>query len=504
MSAPHYVIDVTGGLAPPKNGADRQATADIASAPEPLIKPPSTGEPWPLDALGDTLADAAKTIRDTVQCPDGLAGPSVLTAATLAVQGHFDMQHPVGHAAPCSTTLITLGESGERKSTVDKLALQAFLDAADEREKAYRQEYAEHSALLEARDAVRSRIKAKRKNDARTSRDIADELASLGGDPFPPIPPGRIVTDPNFEGLVKWMATAHGSVAWISNEAGQSIGGTAFADENRLKFGAGLSIMWDGQPIERVRAGDGHHRLLGRRFTCHLMMQGEIAGPFLSDPILRAQGWLSRALICEPTSRIGSRPWREPKDIRAALASYRAKLRHFIDLPPPLADEDGPPNVLKPRPVPWTPEAKTNWIQFHDELEIALRVDGEMADHRGFGAKCAENAGRIATVLAAFGGAEAVAASHMSQAVVIVGHYIDETLRHREAAAVHLDIAIAEKVRVWLMRWPNETVSARDIMRLGPNPARDQKVAKRSAAILRECGWLDGAENGPWKIRGRA
>ena len=488
----------------PLNGAAPKPAVDIASAPEPLIERPAEGEPWPLDALGDTLADAAKTIRDTAQCPDGLAGPSVLTAATLAVQGHVDMQHPVGHAAPCSTTLVTLGESGERKSTVDKMAMDAFFEAAAEGEKAYRKEYAEHRALLEARDAVRSRIKQKQKVDTRTSCDIADELASLGADPFPPIPPKRIVTDPNFEGLIKWMGTAHGSVAWISNEAGQSIGGTAFADENRLKFGAGLSIMWDGQPTERVRAGDGHHSLLGRRVTCHLMLQGEIARPFLADPLLRAQGWLSRALICEPASRIGSRPWREPKNIKTALASYRSKLRRFIDLPPPLADDEGPPNVLKPRPVPWTPEAKANWIQFHDEIEAALGAGGVMADHRGFGAKCAENAGRIATVLAAFADKRVVDAGDMANAIVIVGHYVDETLRHRAAAVVHVDFAVAEKVRIWLTQWPNPTVTVRDIMRLGPNPAREQKAARRSVGILREYGWLAGSEAGPWEIRGRA
>jgi hypothetical protein len=299
------------------------------------------------------------------------------------------------------------------------------------------------------------------------------------------------------------MATAHGSVAWISNEAGASVGGTAFADENRLKFGAGLSWLWDGQPIERVRAGDGHHTLLGRRFTCHLMLQNEIARPFLADPILRAQGWLSRALICEPSSKIGHRPWREPVNIKAALAPYTARLLDLINRDCPVAEKDGPRNVLKPVPLLWSAEARALWIDFHDEVEGQLRVDGALADHRGFGAKCAENAGRIATVLAAFSGAKTVAASHMSQGIVIVGHYVHETLRHREAAAVSAEIILADKVRAWLMRWPSPTVSIRDIQRLGPNPARDQKAAKRSAAILREYGWLTGPENGPWEIRGR-
>jgi hypothetical protein len=483
--------------------ADRPAD-DIAKEPEPLIPPVHAEEPWPLDALGDVLADAAKTICGAVQCPEGLAGPSVLTAAATAVQGHHDMMHPLGHAAPCSLALLTLGDSGARKSTADKIALEAYHEAAKDREKEYRQQYVDFRALQEAREAKKSHIKSHRKDqDARTAEDIAAALASLGPDPFPPLPPSRIVTDPNFEGMIKWMGGAHGSVAWLNNEAGASVGGTAFADENRLKFGAGLSRLWDGQPDERVRAGDGHHRLLGRRFTCHLMMQGEIARPFLADPRLRAQGWLSRALICEPPSLIGYRPFREPPDLRSALAQYRAKLRALIEKPCPVADKDGPPNVLAPVPILWDPAARSLWISFHDEIEISLRFDGEMAEHRGFGAKCAENVGRIATVLAAFAGAKTVAVSHMSQAITIVGYYVDETLRHREVAAVSEDIALAEKVRGWLMRWPRATLSVRDIVRLGPNPVRDSKIAKRCAAILREYGWLVGPVNGPWEIRGR-
>lgn len=488
----------------PKHGETGQDVEDIATSPEPLIAPASPGEPWPLDALGDVLADAAKTIRDAVQCPDGLAGPSVLTAATLAVQGHYDTLHPLGHPVPCSLTLVTLGDSGERKSTADKMALQAFYAAAADGEKTYRGEYVEWRAIMDGRDAKRSHIKSKKENDSRSAEDIAAALASLGPDPYPPLPPTRIVTDPNFEGMIKWMATAHGSVAWISNEAGASVGGTAFADENRLKFGAGLSLLWDGQPIERVRAGDGHHTLLGRRFNSHLMLQGDIARPFLSDPVLRAQGWLSRALICEPVSKIGFRPWREPGSVKAALAPYNARLRVLIDKKSPVADKDGPPNVLEPVPIPWDGEARTLWIDFHDVVEASLRFDGMLAEHRGFGAKVAENAARIATVLAAFSGAKAVAASHMSQAIVIADHYVDETLRHREAGSVAADITLADKLRVWLMRWPNPTVCVRDIQRLGPNPVRDLKVAKRCAAILREYGWLVGPERGPWEIRGRA
>ena len=60
-------------------------------APEPLRRPLPPAEPYPLDALGDVLGDAAKAIHAVVQAPAGLCGQSVLSAASLAAQPHADV-----------------------------------------------------------------------------------------------------------------------------------------------------------------------------------------------------------------------------------------------------------------------------------------------------------------------------------------------------------------------------------------------------------------------------
>src|SRR5215469_18331721 len=50
-------------------------------------------------------------------------GQSVLGTATLAVQGHADVELPTGQTRPVSSFLITIAESGERKSGCDTEAL---------------------------------------------------------------------------------------------------------------------------------------------------------------------------------------------------------------------------------------------------------------------------------------------------------------------------------------------------------------------------------------------
>ena len=96
--------------------------ADVVDAPEPLRRALPPPEPYPLDALGTILAPMARKLREVVQAPDAICGQSVLGAGTLAVQGHADVTND-GRSHPLSEYLLTVGESGERKSAVDRCAL---------------------------------------------------------------------------------------------------------------------------------------------------------------------------------------------------------------------------------------------------------------------------------------------------------------------------------------------------------------------------------------------
>jgi Protein of unknown function (DUF3987) len=72
------------------------------------------------------------------------------------------------------------------------------------------------------------------------------------------------------------------------------------SDDNKLRTAAGLSELWDGEPIKRVRAGDGTLVLPGRRVAMHLMAQPDVAAIMLSDRMLLSQGFLSRCLVTAP------------------------------------------------------------------------------------------------------------------------------------------------------------------------------------------------------------
>ncbi len=92
---------------------------------------------------------------------------------------------------------------------------------------------------------------------------------------MPPLEPLLLCEEPTYEGLVKLLAAGQPSVGLFSDEGGRFIGGHGMNPDNLLKTAAGMSGLWDGKPVDRVRGGDGATKLYGRRVSCHLMVQPE-------------------------------------------------------------------------------------------------------------------------------------------------------------------------------------------------------------------------------------
>ena len=89
---------------------------------EAKLEPP---QPFPMDALPAVLGDYGRVIQRCTQAPDAIVGNSMLAAASLAVQPYANVMLPYGASVPASLYLVTVAESGERKSAVDRLALHA-------------------------------------------------------------------------------------------------------------------------------------------------------------------------------------------------------------------------------------------------------------------------------------------------------------------------------------------------------------------------------------------
>src|SRR5204862_6725243 len=149
------------------------------------------------------------------------------------------------------------------------------------------------------------------------------QLDVLGKGPTAPLEPMVTCPEPTFEGLVALFQTGRPSLGLFSSEGGQFLGGFALSDEHWLKTCAALSDLWDGQPIRRVRRGDGAAILAGRRLALHLLAQPTVATRLLANAEIAGQGLLARLLVAAPPPLAGTRQGRiDTPDDRAAIEAF--------------------------------------------------------------------------------------------------------------------------------------------------------------------------------------
>jgi hypothetical protein len=480
--------------------------------PRPLIRELPPADAFPVDALGDVLGAATRAINERVQAPMAICGQSTLGAATLAAQAHADVELPTGQVKPISNFFVSVAATGERKTATDSEALWPFRKRETVLRENYDRALPEYENAKIAWEKARDHAVKKAKGDCAA---IKSALDCQGLPPMAPLTPMLTCPEPTYEGLCKHLVTGQPSIGIFSAEGGQFIGGHGMTPETILRTATGLSSLWDGETIKRVRAADGTAILPGRRVALHLMAQPDIAAMMLSDPLLLSQGLLSRCLVTAPESNAGTRFWREPSSgSDPAIRKYGGRILDMLEKPLPLAS--GKSNELSPRVLQLAPDARKIWIGLADNIERQIGADGALAPVRGLANKLPEHAARLAAVLALVSDVETteISPDHMAAGVALAQHYAAEALRMFEGNRISPDLLLAQKLSGWLNGcWNEKQISLPDIYQNGPNAIREKATATKLVKILEDHGWLHRIEGGAvvagchrrdaWRIIGR-
>jgi Protein of unknown function (DUF3987) len=458
--------------------------------PRPLMREMPPSDPFPVEALGTTLANAAIGIQDRTQAPVAICGQSVLAAATLVTQGYADVKLPTGQVRPLSNYFATVGVTGERKSAVDMEATWPVR----KREARLREQYGPARLNYEnAKDAWDKARKVAMDSAKGDQAKIKAALDKLGPPPDEPLLPRLTCGEPTIEGLVKVFAKGWPSLGIFSDEGGMFIGGHGMAPDAKLRTASTLSRLWDGSPIDRVRSGDGAAILPGRRLAMHLMVQPNVAALFLADGLLAEQGLLSRVLASSPESTIGARCWHEASaDSDMSIKTYGRRLLDILEMPLPLAECKR--NELAPREISLSTDARASWIAFHDHIEVQMGEGKPLWPVRGLANKLPEIVGRLAGVLALVDHIETtmeISVAEIERGIALAEHYAAEALRLFAASQVDAELTKARELLRWLiMEWEGDVVGLPEIYQRGPNFVRDLKTARALVSLLENHGHL--------------
>ena len=486
-----------------KQGKDSLADAlrpPRLAGPDPLRREPPAPEPYPLDALGPILAPAVATLARIIQAPPAMIAQSLLAAAAYCVQPHGNVIID-GRVMPLALYCISIGASGERKSAIDSQALKPIVEKQRELVEAYKLDAKLHKTDLRDFEKVEKDLSKDKVVDLAAIRKTRDEkiaaIKAIGDQPEPPLFPNLLISEPTAEGMFKLFSGGQPSLGLFSDEGGLLIGGHAMQKETRLRTIATLSKLWDGRPLDRVRAGDGASVLYDRRLSLHLMMQPLVASELFTDPIYTDQGFLARVLCAWPESTAGNRryvhadPTTDP-----AMQRYWSTLATLLNRVYPLRPETR--NELQPRCIPLSAKAKAVWVAYADTIESQLAVGQPLETVRGFASKSAEHAARIAGVLALIQDVNApeIGAVEVESAIALMDYYLTEVLRLQAAGIADPDLQLAEKLRAWCSG--RSTIHLREIYQFGPSGIRDAETVRKMVNILVKHGWLvklpDGLE----------
>jgi hypothetical protein len=484
------------------------SAAQAEPEPEPLRRSIGPAEPYPIDALGPILSKAVSRIQDVVQAPAAICGQSILAAASLAAQAHADVLID-GRCEPISLFAMTVAESGERKSAVDRLALRAH--------KVYEREQIEQQAIdhqaYELALAVHEAAVKQASKGKKSAGAISEALEDLGPPPTAPLNQIFLVPTPTLEGIHKLYATGKPSLGLFHDDAGEFLGGHSMNADNRMKSAAGLSRLWDSGEFDRIRAGDGASKYFGRRLAMHLMIQPVVAEAVLSDDVLTGQGLLARTLLAWPASNIGNRSYVEQDlthdlDLLEYWRAVSALLTHEPALRP------GSRNELEPRTLTLTPEAKRVWIAVHDAIEADQGDAGAFSSVRAWASKAPAQTLRIAAVITLIGSPDAgvIEAEAIDRAAELTLYHLREAVRIVGTASVPADIRAADSLLEWCHRERITSLHSSAAIQLGPRRIRTSASFNTAIVHLEKAGWAMPIEGGckvdgkhrrrAWTIRG--
>ena len=474
---------------------DGEAGPDGWPDPLPIVQH-ETSTPYPLEALPPIIGSAVQEIVQFVQCPVALAASSVLSIVSTAGQALADVQRDEGLEGPISLFFETVGDSGERKTTVDNLSARALrqwdLEAAAANKPVMDQYEMDLAAWQAERDGLLLAIKDAKKRGEDTS-ELKEQLQALAATkPDRPKQPRLQLEDTTAEATAEVLVQQWPTGGLLSNEGGAVLGGHSMRKETVMANLALLNVLWDGGTRRQDRKTAGSYTVRGVRLTLGIAIQEATARAFLDGPgaLARGIGFLARFLFAWPESTQGTRLYREPPSSWPNLNRFHERVRELLDRPLPMADD----GTLDPLLLKLAPEAKSAWIDFYNEVEVELRPGREMAETRDVASKAADNVARMAALFHLFEGdtGHHIGVEHINRASAIVTWHLYEARRFLGEIAVPVEVRHAEQLEAWLVQQCNANganrVDRSFILTSGPNPTRRKAPLDAALKELFEAG----------------
>lgn len=470
--------------------------------PEPAeLTASSDSAAYPLDAIPSVVRGAINEVVREVMCPTPLAVSCALGAMALACQGQYDVQRKPGLKGPTSLFLLTIAESGERKSECERLLMERIRTYEDGQKQLAESHVKAHRAEQEAWEAVKAGLLENIKRGAKACKDtspIAEQLRIHAQEEPPPLLiPGLFLEEPTTQALVYSLGNKWPTTGIFSDEAGVVFGGYAMKADNAMNTFASWNKLWSGSSLSNERRGESY-AARNCRLSMHLLTQESTFREFIAKNrgLVRGTGLMARYLVSWPDSTMGTR-FLDPATVgdtppKPNLEKFNLRILDILERPLPCAEAGG----LNPQTIPLSGSAMAVWCDFFNQIEKELAKGGELASVKDVASKTAENAARIAALFyvmtTPFGGVLEIDADSMGAGCMLAGWHLTESQRFLAGADMPKERNTAIILDEWLIRRclkeGEQEVPRSTILQYGPNPLRSKVALDKSLSELKDMG----------------
>lgn len=474
---------------------DAKAPAEQWPDPQPLIVKVAP-EPYPLDALPETIQASVKEVQGFTKAPMPLVASAALGAVSIATQAHVDVKRAERLSGPSSLSFLCIADSGERKTTCDGFFMSAIREYEQKQAEDAKPELKRRAAKIAAWTAERDGILLAIKEASRKRKEtkaLRESLAELEHDkPEPLRVPKLLRMDDTPESLAWVLAKEWPSAGVASSDAGIVFGSHGMGKDSIMRNLSQLNILWDGGALSIGRRTKESFDVRGARLTMALQVQEATLRAFFdkSDGLPRGIGFLARFLVAWPESTQGFRPFTEAPEGWPALAAFHRGITEILEAEVSIGEDGG----LRPVMMPLAPAAKAAWVAFHDAIEGELRNGGELYDVRDVASKTADNAARMAAQFQRFthGIGDAVEVECFDRASRIVAWHLNESRRFFGELALPPELVDAGRLDAWLIehcrRERTQKVPTKKVQQFGPAGLREKAKIEAAVRELEELG----------------
>ncbi len=353
-----------------------------------------TGESdWPYFREGSLFEAAVTEATRELQVSREMAMMCAFGAMATACQAHVDVEMPTGHRVPTSLMLLTIAESGERKTTTQNYffeLIQSDNNLAHQANDALLKEHrVQHELWLSMKKPLDSRYrKSALERDEEGMRAALEELEKhIRAEPQPPRSDKFLYEDSTPQALVQMLYENSSNGCLLTSEANSIFNGRVLGELDKI------NTLWDGGSVIVDRISRDSFNLQNARLTLSLMAQPSVISRFMGKrgEEARGTGFLARFLVIKARPMAGNRAGKKLSKLPRKQA-FNARIQDRLKEHTETARQK----------LILTEHAAEAWYQYNSYLEEQMLEGGIYYYLKDHASKLLENTTRLAAIMHAF------------------------------------------------------------------------------------------------------